>query len=113
MLTVYIGTEHRMQLEFLGHAGFIVAQGKTRAACDPWLSPLGAFHASWFQFPCNHHLWERDYRDLTAVVISHEQQDHLDAAFLSEKIAPGIPVIIPHHPSRSLRSEERRVGKRR
>ncbi|HZC67461.1 MAG TPA: MBL fold metallo-hydrolase [Nitrospirales bacterium] len=91
-----------MQVEFLGHAGFIITSGKTRVACDPWLSPRGAFHASWFQFPCNHHLWERDYRDLTAVVITHEHQDHLDAAFLSQKIAPDIPVIIPQHPSRSL-----------
>jgi UDP-MurNAc hydroxylase len=91
-----------MQVEFLGHAGFIITTGKMRVACDPWLSPRGAFHASWFQFPCNHHLWERDYRDLTAVVLTHEQQDHLDAAFLSQKIASGIPVIIPQHPSRSL-----------
>ena len=91
-----------MQVEFLGHAGVIVTSGKMRVACDPWLSPRGAFHASWFQFPCNHHLWERDYRDLAAAVITHEQQDHLDAAFLSQKIAPGIPIIIPQHPSRSL-----------
>ncbi len=91
-----------MQVEFLGHAGFIITSGKMRVACDPWLSQRGAFHASWFQFPCNHHLWERDYRDLTAVVLTHEQQDHLDAAFLSQKIASGIPVIIPQHPYRSL-----------
>ena len=91
-----------MQVEFLGHAGFIATSGRMRVACDPWLSPRGAFHASWFQFPCNHHLWERDYRNLAAVVITHEHQDHLDAAFLSQKIAPGIPVIIPQHPSRSL-----------
>src|SRR3989449_5030884 len=91
-----------MQVEFLGHAGVIVTSGKMRVACDPWLSPHGAFHASWFQFPCNHHLWERDYRDLAAVVITHEQPDHLDAAFLSQKIAPGISIIIPQHPSRSL-----------
>src|SRR2546422_346453 len=96
-----------MQVEFLGHAGFIITLGKMRVACDPWLSPRGAFHASRFQFPCNHHLWERDDRDLAAVVITHEQQDHLDAAFLSQKIAPGIPVIIPHHPSRSLRNKIR------
>lgn len=91
-----------MQLEFLGHAGFIVIHGKNRVACDPWLSPLGAFHASWFQFPCNHHLWERDYRDLSAVVITHEHQDHLDAAFLARKLSPETPIVVPRHPSRSL-----------
>jgi UDP-MurNAc hydroxylase len=91
-----------MQLEFLGHAGFIVIHGKNRVACDPWLSPLGAFHASWFQFPCNHHLWQRDYRDLSAVVITHEHQDHLDAAFLARKLSPETPIVVPRHPSRSL-----------
>src|SRR5437879_12513354 len=96
-----------MQVEFLGHAGVIVTSGKMRVACDPWLSPRGAFHASWFQFPCNHHLSEPDYRDLAAVVITHEQQDHLDAAFLSQKIATGIPIIIPQYPSRSLWSKIR------
>src|SRR5437867_9515669 len=74
-----------MQVEFLGHAGSIITFGKMRVACDPWLSPRGAFHASWFQFPCNHHLWERDYRDLAAVVITHEQQDHLVCRLLLEK----------------------------
>jgi UDP-MurNAc hydroxylase len=98
-----------MQLEFLGHAGFIVTHGKIRVACDPWLSPLGAFHASWFQFPCNHHLWERDYRDLTAVVITHEHQDHLDAAFLARKLSPETPVVVPRHPSRSLWNAVRQV----
>lgn len=91
-----------MQLEFLGHAGFIVAHGKIRVACDPWLSPLGAYHASWFQFPCNHHLWERDYRDLTAVAVTNERQDHLDTAFLSRKLSPDTPIVIPRYQSRSL-----------
>ncbi len=92
-----------MQLEFLGHAGFIITQGNTRVACDPWLSSRGAFHASWFQFPCNHHLWQRDYCDLTAVVLTHEHPDHLDADFLTHKLPPGIPVVIPLHSSRNLR----------
>ena len=91
-----------MQLEFLGHAGFIITQGKTRVACDPWLSPLGAFHASWFQFPCNHHLWEHDYRALTAVVITGECQDHLDVSFLSKKLSPDTPLLVPRHSSRTL-----------
>jgi UDP-MurNAc hydroxylase len=91
-----------MQLEFLGHAGFIVAHGKIRVASDPWLSPLGAYHASWFQFPCNHHLWERNYRDLTAAVITNERQDHLDATFLARKLSPDTPIVVPRYQSRSL-----------
>lgn len=101
MLSVDSG-ETPMQLEFLGHAGFIVTHGKIRVACDPWLSPLGAFHASWFQFPCNHHLWERDYRDLAAVVITNARQDHLDADFLSRKLSPDTPIVIPRSQSRRL-----------
>jgi UDP-MurNAc hydroxylase len=101
MLSINSG-DTPMQLEFLGHAGFIVAHGKIRVACDPWLSPLGAFHASWFQYPCNHHLWDRDYRDLAAVVITNERQDHLDAGFLSGKLSPETPIVVPRSPSRSL-----------
>ena len=96
-----------MEVEFLGHGGFIITSGQMRVACDPWVSPRGAFHASWFQFPCNHHLWDRDYRNLTALVITHEHQDHLDAAFLSQKIVARIPIIIPQYPSRSLWSKIR------
>ena len=98
-----------MQIEFLGHAGFIIAHGKIRVACDPWLSPLGAFHASWFQFPCNHRLWEHDYRDLTAVVITHEHVDHLDADFLSQKLTLETPIVVPQYPSRNLWNKIRRA----
>lgn len=91
-----------MQLEFLGHSGFIITHGNIRVACDPWLSPLGAFHASWFQFPCNHHLWERDYRALKAVVLTREHQDHLDAAFLAKKLDVGTPILVPRYPTRNL-----------
>ena len=98
-----------MHVEFLGHAGFIVASGRMRVACDPWLSPRGAFHASWFQFPCNHHLWERDYRDLTAVVITHEHEDHLDPDFLSRKLSADTPIVVPRYPSRNLWNKIRSV----
>ena len=98
-----------MQIEFLGHAGFIIAQGKIRVACDPWLSPLGAFHASWFQFPCNHRLWHNDYRNLAAVVITHEHQDHLDADFLADKLTPEIPIVVPRYPSQNLRNKVRQA----
>ncbi len=98
-----------MQVEFLGHTGFMVTHGNTRVACDPWLSPLGAYHASWFQLPCNHRLWERDYRDLTAVVITNDRQDHLDAAFLGQKVTPETPLIVPRYSSRALWNKIRRA----
>lgn len=98
-----------MQVQFLGHAGFIVTHGNTRVACDPWLSPLGAYHASWFQLPCNHRLWERDYRHLTAVVITTDHQDHLDPAFMAQKLAAEIPLIVPGYLSRALWNKLRRA----
>src|SRR5436189_4090113 len=91
-----------MQVEFLGHAGSIITFGKMRVACDPWLSPRGAFHASWFQFPCNHHLSERDYRTLAAVVLTHAHPDRLDAGFLSTKLSAETPILIPLQPTRAL-----------
>src|SRR5437660_3368038 len=98
-----------MQVEFLGHAGFIISHGRFRVACDPCLSPLGAFHASWFQFLCNHRLWHRDYRNLAAVVITHEHQDHLDANFLADKLTPEIPIVVPRYPSQNLRNKIRQA----
>ncbi len=92
-----------MHIEFLGHAGFIATSGKTRVACDPWLSPRGAYHGAWFQLPCNHHLWDRDYSGLDAVVVSHEHLDHLDPDFLTQRIAPTTPVVVPAYPSSNLR----------
>ncbi len=98
-----------MQCEFLGHAGFIITQGAIRVACDPWLSPLGAFHASWFQLPCNHRLWERDYRTLTAVVITDAGKDRLDAGFLSAKLSPETPILIPQQTSGAIRQAVRKA----
>ncbi len=98
-----MGEKSAMRIEFLGHAGFIASSGATRVACDPWLSPLGAYHAAWFQFPCNHHLWDRDYTDLAAVVLSHEHLDHLDPDFLTKKLPPETPVVVPAYPSSNLR----------
>ncbi|HXI03744.1 MAG TPA: MBL fold metallo-hydrolase [Candidatus Saccharimonadales bacterium] len=92
-----------MRIRFLGHAGFTAESGGVRVACDPWLSPRGAYHGAWYQFPCNHRLWEEDYTDLAAVVLSHEHLDHLDPHFLSEKIPATTPVVVPAYPSANLR----------
>ena len=73
-----------MKAQFLGHAGLLIDSGKTRLLMDAWLSSEGAFDASWYQLPQNHHLRNRDWSGLHAVIVSHEHMDHLDPAFLSD-----------------------------
>src|ERR1700733_12639732 len=78
-----------MQITYLGHAGFIAETDDVIVITDPWLSSTGAFDASWFQLPRNHHLaplvYEklRDQRRSIYIYISHEHQDHFDLAFLN------------------------------
>ena len=45
-----------MKVQFLGHAGLLIDSGKTRLLMDAWLSSEGAFDASWYQLPQNHHI---------------------------------------------------------
>ncbi|MBX3228133.1 MAG: MBL fold metallo-hydrolase [Labilithrix sp.] len=100
-----------MKVEFLGHSGFVVEHAGARVACDPWLSPRGAYHASWFQLPQNHHLFARSYDDLAAVVLSHEHYDHLDVDFLRQRLTPATPIVVPRYPSRNLVDKLTRITK--
>ena len=69
-------------IEFLGHSGLAIEHGKRLLLCDPWLSPRGAYNASWFQYP------EYPRRSVgkllrpDAVYVSHEHPDHYDPWFL-------------------------------
>ena len=47
-----------MKIKFLGHAGFQIIFKNSTLLIDPWLTNNGAFDFSWFQYPCNHHLWD-------------------------------------------------------
>jgi UDP-MurNAc hydroxylase len=82
-----------MHITYLGHAGFLVETSESIVIMDPWLSNSGAFDASWFQMPRNHHLAPlvheklRDPNRAIYVYVSHEHRDHLDAEFLN-----GLPV---------------------
>ena len=68
---------------------------------DPWLSPTGAFDASWFQLPCNHHLaplvYEKlqDSRRSIFLYVSHEHQDHLDINFLNSLPVRRFSLLLP------------------
>lgn len=41
----------RMQITYLGHAGFCVETSRSIVVRDPWVSPTGAFDSAWYQFP--------------------------------------------------------------
>ncbi len=100
-----------MRVTFLGHAGLRLDGRRSTVLVDPWLSPYGAFQASWFQYPENQHLVQPDQFRPAAVVLSHEHLDHLDAWFLSQ-LPPDVPVVAPAYPSPVLRRKVLAAGSR-
>jgi UDP-MurNAc hydroxylase len=115
MLADRIGSDARgfkiMKLTFLGHAGFCVETDGVVIVCDPWLSPTGAFDASWFQLPSNHHLGPLVEEKLALpkakkfVYISHEHEDHYDRAFLDSLQHRDFSLVIPRYRRPALRRE--------
>lgn len=93
-----------MKVTFLGHAGLKVETTSATVLVDPWLSPEGAFLASWFQYPDNQHLMSPSLLEPTAIVISHEHLDHLDPWFLAQ-VPARVPVVIPCYLSPVLRQK--------
>jgi UDP-MurNAc hydroxylase len=87
-----------MLVEFLGHAGIAVTVADTTLLMDCWFSREGAFDASWFQLPANHHLGERDWSGVAGAIVSHEHLDHLDPAFL-RSLPESKPLYIPAYGS--------------
>ncbi|MCH7977321.1 MAG: MBL fold metallo-hydrolase, partial [Bacteroidetes bacterium] len=91
-----------MQITYLGHAGFLVETREVVLVMDPWLSPGGAFDASWFQYPCNHHLAGLVQEKLADssrkrfLYISHEHKDHFDIAFLRTLTSDAFTFLVPH-----------------
>ncbi|MBO3460064.1 MBL fold metallo-hydrolase [Aetokthonos hydrillicola Thurmond2011] len=98
-----------MKITSLGHAGLKIETQNATILVDPWLSPEGAFLASWFQYPDNHHLMTPSLLHPTAIAISHEHLDHVDPWFLAQ-VPEDIPVIIPHYPSPILRKKIATAG---
>ncbi|MEM9457940.1 MAG: Rieske 2Fe-2S domain-containing protein [Myxococcota bacterium] len=90
-----------MQLRFLGHAGVEIHHERARVVMDAWFSNEGAFDASWFQLPCNHHLAEADWSQVSAAIVSHEHLDHVDGAFL-RGLGSRVPLFVPRYPSPAL-----------
>jgi UDP-MurNAc hydroxylase len=98
-----------MKVTSLGHAGLKVETKSATILVDPWLSPEGAFLASWFQYPDNQHLMTPSLLDATAIAISHEHLDHVDPWFLAQ-LPPKTPVLIPRYPSPVLKQKITATG---
>ena len=81
-----------MRVTSLGHAGLSVEASGARVLCDPWLSPEGAFQASWFPFPDNAHLLSDALRTPSAVLITQGERDRVDPWFL-DQLASGAPSL--------------------
>lgn len=96
-------------VEFLGHSGFAVRRGDALLLCDPWMSPAGAYNASWFQYP------EYPTDDLApllepdAVYISHEHLDHFDPEFLA-RLDRRTPLVTGRFQKKRLLVKLRRMG---
>lgn len=100
-----------MQVTALGHAGLRVEADGTAVVVDPWVSPEGAFQASWFPYPDNAHVVTPELFEPAAVVLSHEHLDHLDPWYLA-RVASDVPVIVPRYPSPVVRRKVLAAGQR-
>ncbi|MGF1938669.1 MAG: Rieske 2Fe-2S domain-containing protein [Nostoc sp. ChiQUE02] len=98
-----------MKITSLGHAGLKVETKSSTVLVDPWLSPEGAFLASWFQYPDNQHLMTSALLQPTAIALSHEHLDHVDPWFLAQ-VPKQVPIIIPRYPSPVLRRKIASAG---
>lgn len=98
-----------MKIAFLGHAGFCIESKGAVLIADPWLSPSGAFDASWFQLPSNHHLAAFVEERLSLpkaekfIYVSHEHEDHYDRAFLDSLNNRDFTLIVPRYRRTCLR----------
>ena len=100
-----------MQVTTIGHAGLLVRAGGKTIVCDPWFEP--AFFASWFVFPRNDQLPQSLMQEITNpdfLYISHLHGDHLDAAFLRNRMDKSTTVLLPGFPSQELEGELRKLG---
>ncbi len=71
-------------IEYLGHAGLAIEHAGKQLLCDPWLTPEGAYNASWFQYPAYPHADLGHLLRPSAVYVSHEHYDHYDPWFLAQ-----------------------------
>jgi len=97
-----------IQIEYLGHAGFVVHFAGTQVLIDPWFYP--AFLKSWFPFPDNRFLASSlAGRRFDYLYVSHTHEDHFDSRFL-ECIDRHTQVLCPAYRSKGLLKKFRAMG---
>ena len=100
-----------MRATSIGHAGILVDTVDGSIVCDPWFLPQ--FRGSWFVFPRNDRLSTELMERIcnpTYLYISHIHADHLDEAFLTERMNKDTTVLIPGYPTRELERILRGLG---
>jgi UDP-MurNAc hydroxylase len=96
------------QIEYLGHAGFVVTFAGTTVLIDPWFYP--AFLGSWFPFPDNRFLAAPlAGRKIDYLYVSHTHEDHFDERFL-RGLDRNVRVICPAYRSKALLRRFRALG---
>ena len=89
-------------LQYLGHASWLIKSRDLKILCDPWFNPNGAFLSTWFPFPKNNHLFtDALFDDLDFIYISHAHEDHFDKWTLRQA-RKNIPVLIPKFEDKTL-----------
>jgi len=97
-----------IQIEYLGHAGFVVQFAGKRVVIDPWFYP--AFLKSWFPFPDNRFLVDSlTRRQFDYLYVSHTHEDHFDSRFL-ETVDRQTQIICPAYRSKSLLRKFKALG---
>src|SRR5579883_941067 len=97
-----------VRVTFLGHAGLYVETRHGTVLCDPWFNP--AYFCSWFVFPSNEDLDPSFFSSPDYLFVSHLHQDHLDRAFLQERVDKRAQVILPDYPTDHLRRTLQDLG---
>src|SRR5262245_32372483 len=89
-----------IQIEYLGHAGFVVHYAGKQVLIDPWFYP--AFLKSWFPFPDNRFLASSlARRQFDYLYVSHTHEDHFDRRFL-ECINRQTQILCPAYRSKGM-----------
>jgi UDP-MurNAc hydroxylase len=97
-----------MKITFLGHAGLFIETRYGSILSDPWFNP--AYFASWFPFPSNDGVDADAIGDPDYLYVSHLHYDHMDPAFLRERVSKRATVILPDYPLPLLEERLRSYG---
>lgn len=96
---------NRPRLTWIGHSSFLGTLGGESFLIDPVFSRR---IAGVYRRFCPPGLEQSQLPDLTAVLVTHNHYDHLDAAAI-RAICPSVPIVVPEGLGRWFRSRGRRA----